>query len=105
MSHTVALGHMLLPNHQRTDLRIPHRLKRIFNRRYLQGEGPQYHAAEDGVPVDTFEHVPLSVDLPGVDLVEKLHHDEHVENDGVVLRWRRMQRSVAAAVNVEKLLT
>lgn len=45
------------------------------------------------------------MDLPGVDLVEKLHHDEHVENDGVVLRRRRMQRRVTAAVNVEKLLT
>lgn len=72
---------------------------------YLQDEGPQYYAAEDGVPVDALEHIPLSVDLPGVDFVEELHHDEHVEDDGVVLRRRRVQGSVAAAVHVENRLT
>ncbi len=56
--------------------------------RYLQGEGPQYHAAEDGIPVDALKHVSLAVDLPGINFVEQLHHDEHVEHDGVVLRWR-----------------
>lgn len=72
---------------------------------YLQREGPQYNAAEDRVPVDTFEHVPLSVDLPGIDFVEELHHDEHVEHDGVVLwRWG-VQGSVSPTVDVEKVLT
>lgn len=77
----------------------------MTTRSYLQGEGPQYDAAEDGVPVDALEHVPLSVDLPGVDFVEELHHDEHVEHDGVVLRWWRVEGGVAAAVDVEKRLT
>lgn len=72
---------------------------------YLQGEGPQYDAAEDGVPVDALEDVPLSMDLPGVDFVEELHHDEHVEHDGVVLRRRWVQGTVTAVVDVEKLLT
>lgn len=71
---------------------------------YLQDEGAQDHAAEDGVPVDALEHVPLAVDLPGVDLVEELHHDEDVEDDGVVLGRRRVQGRVTAAVDVEELL-
>lgn len=55
---------------------------------YLQDEGSHNHATEDGVTVDGLEDVPFSVDLPGVDLIEQLHHDEHVEHDGVVLgRW------------------
>lgn len=45
------------------------------------------------------------MDLSGVDLIEELHHDEGVKNDGVVLRWRGMQRSVPAAVNIKDLLT
>ena len=71
----------------------------------LQDEGAQDHAAEDGVAVDALEHVPLPVDLAGVDLVEELHHDEHVEDDGVVLRGRGVERSVTATVNVEDVLT
>lgn len=45
------------------------------------------------------------MNLPGVDLVEELHQDEGVEDDGVVLRRRRVERSVAAAVDVEHALT
>lgn len=72
--------------------------------RYLQGKGPQHHAAEDGVPVDALKHIPFSMYLPGIDFIEKLHHDEHIEDDGVVLGGGGMQRGVSAAVNVEKLL-
>ena len=72
---------------------------------YLQDEGAQDHAAEDGVPVDALEHVPLAVDLPGVDLVEELHHDEDVEDDGVVLRGRGVEGGVPPAVNVKHGLT
>ena len=70
----------------------------------LQDEGSQDHTAEDGVAVDALEDVPLPVDLAGVDLVEQLHHDEDVEDDGVVLRGRRVQRGVAAVVDVEDML-
>lgn len=45
------------------------------------------------------------MDLPGVDLVEELHHDEGVEDDGVVFGRRRVQGGVAAAVDVKDLLT
>lgn len=52
--------------------------------------------------MDVLKHVPLTVDLPGVDLIEELHHHEDVEDDGVVLRWRRVERGVTAAVYVEQ---
>lgn len=45
------------------------------------------------------------MDLASVDLVEKLHEDEGVEDDGVVLRGGRVERSVATAVDVEHALT
>lgn len=45
------------------------------------------------------------MDLPGVDLIEKLHEHEGVEDDGVMLRGRRVKRSVTAAVDVKDLLT
>ena len=44
------------------------------------------------------------MDLARVDLVEQLHHDEDVEDDGVVLGRGRVQRRVAAAVDVKDLL-
>lgn len=78
--------------------------KRNRAKPHLQDEGAQDHAAEDGVPVDALKHVPLAVDLPGVDFIEELHHDEDVEDDGVVLRRRRVQGRVAATVDVKELL-
>lgn len=44
------------------------------------------------------------MDLASVDLVEKLHEDKGVEDDGVVLRGRGVERSVAAAVDVKHAL-
>lgn len=79
--------------------------KRKRENPHLQGKGAQDHAAEDGVPVDALKHVPLAMDLPGVDFIEELHHDEDVEDDGVVLRGRRVQGCVAAAVDVKELLS
>ena len=76
----------------------------IESEAHLHGEGPHHDGAEDGVGEDAVEHVPLSVDLAGVDLVEELHEDEGVEDDGVVLRGRGVQRGVTAAVDVENAL-
>ena len=45
------------------------------------------------------------MDLAGVDLVEERHHDERVEDDGEVLRRRRVQRYLATAVDVEYQVT
>lgn len=83
-------------------------LKNLFEQRrlwYLNGESAEDNGAEDGISENAFKHVSLSVDLAGVDLVEELHHDEGVEDDGVVLRWRRMKRRVPATVDVKDLLT
>ena len=44
------------------------------------------------------------MDLARVDLVEQRHHDERVEDDGEVLRRRRVQTGLAAAVDVEQLV-
>lgn len=72
---------------------------------YLQSKGSQYNAAEDGVPVNALKHVPLTMDLPGVDFVEELHHDKHIKHNGVVFRGRWVEGSVTAAVNVEEFFT
>lgn len=71
----------------------------------LQDEGSQDNAAEGGVPVDSFEDVPLTVDFAGVNLIEELHHDEDIEDDGVVFRGRRVKGGIATTVNAEELLS
>lgn len=71
---------------------------------HLHGKGAKHDGAEDGVPEDAVKDVALAVDFPGVDLVEELHHDEGVEDDGVVFGRRRVQGGVAAAVDVKDLL-
>ena len=73
----------------------------LFWRPYLDGERSEHDGTEDGVPEDAVEDVPLAVDLAGVDLVEQLHHDKGVEDDGVVLRRRRVEGGVSAAVDVK----
>lgn len=44
------------------------------------------------------------MDLASVDLVEKLHEDEGVEDDCVVLGGRGVERRVATAVDVKHAL-
>lgn len=44
------------------------------------------------------------MDLASVELVEDLHEDEGIEDNGVVLRGRGMKRGVPPAVNVKHLL-
>lgn len=73
--------------------------------RHLDDEGSQDDGAEDGVPVDALEDVPFSVNLACVELVEDLHEDEGVEDDGVVFRGRGVERGVPAAVDVKQSLT
>lgn len=72
---------------------------------YLNGKGAQYDGAKDGIPKDAVKDVALPVDLSGIDLIEELHHDEGVEDDGVVLRGWRMEGGVPPAVDLEHLLT
>lgn len=44
------------------------------------------------------------MDFAGVYLIKELHHDKGVEDDGVVLGWRGVERGVTATVNVKDLL-
>lgn len=53
---------------------------------YLDCKGAEDYGAEDGVAKDAMEDIALTMDLSGIDLIEKLHHDEGVEDNGVVLR-------------------
>lgn len=69
----------------------------------LDAEGAQHNAAEDRVAKDAIKHIPLSMDLASIDLIEELHEDEGVEDDCVVLRGRRVKWSITPAVNVKDL--
>lgn len=53
----------------------------------LHSKCSQNNAAEDRVCEDAIEHVSFAVNLASIDLVEELHQDEGVEDDGVVFRW------------------
>ena len=72
---------------------------------YLYEEGSKDNGAEDGVVEDALKDVPLAVDLASIELVEDLHQDKRVEDDGVVLGRRGVERCVSAAVNIKHLLT
>ena len=75
---------------------------------HLCNEGSNPDDDENRVPAQTFEHVPLPVDLPGIDLVEEGHEDKGVEDDGEVLGWRRQRPGVgieSARVDVEPHVT
>lgn len=71
---------------------------------YLNCKSAQNNRAEDRISKNAVKHIPLAMNLAGVDLVEKLHHDKSVEDDGVMFRWRRVQRCVPATVDVKELL-
>lgn len=57
----------------------------------LADECAQDHRTEDAVAEDVPKVGPLSMDLAGVDLVEKLHQHEGVEDDGVVWLGRGLR--------------
>jgi len=81
-----------------------HLIPMPFPQPHLSCKCPQHHRAEDGVAVDGLEDVPLPMDLACVDLVEQLHHDKGVEDDGVVLGGWGVERGVPATVDVKKPL-
>lgn len=45
------------------------------------------------------------MDLTGIDLIEELHEDKCVEDDGVMFGGRRVKRSITAAVYIKDPLT
>lgn len=81
------------------------RKEKGYIKTYLHCKGPQNNGAEDGVSEYSSKDISLSVDLASVNLIEKLHEDEGVKNDGVVLRGRGVQRSIATTVNVKHMLS
>jgi hypothetical protein len=80
-------------------------LKTLDTKCYLDDKGAKDDGAEDEVVEDAVEDVALAVDLSGVDLVEELQEDEGVENNGVMLRGRRVEGCIPPAVDVKDLLT
>lgn len=52
---------------------------------YLGGTCADPDSVENWIRENPFEDVSLPVDFPGVEFVEKCHHDEGVENYGKML--------------------
>lgn len=78
---------------------------RISGLFYLDNEGTEDDTAEDEVVKDALENVPFSMNLPRVDLIEKLHHHKGVEHDGVVFGRSGVEGRVSAAVDVKYVLS
>lgn len=57
---------------------------------YLWNKRAHPNAKEDRIREKTLENIPLTMDLSCVDLVEQRHHDERIEYDGKMYRWRCM---------------
>ena len=55
---------------------------------YLHSKCTKNNGAEDGVSEDAIKDVPFSMYFTSIYLIEQLHHDKGVEDDGVVLRRR-----------------
>lgn len=71
---------------------------------YLDNEGTKDNTTEDKVVEDAFKDIPFTVDLAGIDLVEKLHQYKSIEDNGVVFRRRGVEGCIPAAVNVKHFL-
>ena len=68
---------------------------------YLTDEGEDPDDVVDGVGEESYEDVPLPVDLPCVDLVEQGHHDECVEDHGEVNGGWAVQAGLLTVVHVK----
>lgn len=93
------------PNKQKLSILLSKKVISKTKSFYLYSKCTKNNGAENWVPEDTIKHVPLSVYFASIDFIKQLHHDEGVEDDGVMLRRRRVERSVAAAVDIKYLLT
>lgn len=78
--------------------------KTFFSPLYLNNKGTKHNSTEDGVVKNALKDIPFAMDLAGVDLIEELHHDKSVEDNGVVFRGWCMKGCVPAAVNIEHFL-
>jgi len=76
------------------------------DKNYLHSECSNPDTDKEVVAEDAFEHISLSMDLPGIYLVEKRHHDECVEYDAEVLRRLCVEFCLSSAtVDVQKPLS
>ena len=50
------------------------------------------------------KNIPLSVNFAGIDLIEKGHHNECVENDGEVDGRRRINWGIQSTVNAKQFV-
>lgn len=65
-------------------------LATILNQNDLDGDGADDDQQEEGVVEESGEHVVLvDTELTGIDFVEDLHHDESIEEHGVMLNFLR----------------
>lgn len=72
---------------------------------YLNNKGTQDNTTEDWVVEDAFKDIPFTVDLTGIDLIEKLHHYKGIEDNGVVFWGWGMEGCIPATVNVQQFLS
>lgn len=77
----------------------------VSSQLYLDYKGTKDNTTEDKVVEDALENIPFTMDLAGIDLVEKLHHHKGIEDNGIVLRGRGVEGSIPAAVYVKHFLS
>ena len=71
----------------------------------LSQESADPDSDEDQIPVQTFEHVSLSVDFSGINFVEQSHHDKRIEDDCEMLVRSDAECDVTTVVDVKQSLT
>lgn len=84
---------------------MTHKNTNVSGLLYLDDKGAKDNTTEDKVVENSFKDIPFTVDLAGVDLIEKLHHHEGIEDNGVVFRRWGVKGCIPAAVNVKHLLS
>ena len=72
---------------------------------YLTDKGDYPDGVVDWVGKKANEDVPLSMDLPGIDLVEQSHHYKCVENHGEMRGRRSVKGSPLAIINIKYLVS
>lgn len=79
--------------------------REIYSPLYLDNKGTKDNSTEDWVVKDAFKDIPFTVDLAGIDFIEKLHHHKGIEDNGVVFRRRGLEGCIPAAVNVKQFFS
>lgn len=72
---------------------------------YLDNESAKDNTTEDKVIEDAFKDISFTMDLAGIEFVEKLHQYKSVEHNGVVFRRGCVERCIPSTVNVKNFLS